>query len=269
MAIPFGSDIDLKNNKIKNAKVDTPSEAEDITNKDYVDNKVLDGSTVPVGSVIGFEGEDIPDGFEIIELEEDTPTEDTTESEPKVLTSADNVNRVFDEGRYLCYYDDLPSNLPENSTGVLEVIRSGQIVDHCIQKYYIEESQTTYERHISEELGYWHKIVKSNMFAVLTGTFTTPAANDETVTAYIEISYPEGYTKDNCAAISTMSHSATRSDYWSTTLYSQDSLSIILGNGDLATILKPDVIRIMINKAATTIASTTITYRVVLMRIDI
>lgn len=265
MAIPFVSDIDLKNNKIKNAKVDTPSEAEDITNKDYVDNKVLDGSTVPVGSVIGFDGDEIPDGYELVE---ETVKDDATEETTKILTSTDNVNRVFDEGRYLCYYDDLPSNLPENSTGVLEVIRSGQIVDHCIQKYYLEESQITYERHISEELGYWHKTIKSDMFAVLTGTFTTPAANNDTLTAYIEVSYPTEFTKDNCSVVGLMSHGTNKADYWSTTMNSQDSLSIMLGNGDLTVIFKPDVIRIMINKAAASLASTTITYRVVLMRID-
>lgn len=250
---------------LESARLDDPTASGGIANKQYVDNKVLDGSTVPVGSIIGFEGDEIPDGYELIETtEDDTTTEETT----KILTSADNVNRVYEEGRYLCYYGDLPSNLPENSTGVLEVISSGRIVDHCIQKYYLEESQTTYERHISEELGAWHKIITSEMYAVMTGTITMPAASSGTLTGYVEVSYPEGFTQSNCIVAGLMSHNTMNVGQWSTTMNSQDALSMMFGNGDLTAIFKSNVIRIMSNKTADSTTARDVTYKLVLMKLD-
>ena len=250
---------------LTNARLEDPTVDKGIANKQYVDNKVLDGSTVPVGSIIGFDGDEIPDGYELIETtEDDTTTEETT----KILTSADNVNRVYEEGRYLCYYGDLPSNLPENSTGVLEVISSGQIVDHCIQKYYLEESQTTYERHISEELGAWHKIITSEMYAVMTGTITMPAASSGTLTGYVEVSYPEGFTQSNCIVAGLMSHNTMNAGQWSTTMNSQDALSMMFGNGDLTVIFKSSVIRIMSNKTADSTTARDVTYKLVLMKLD-
>lgn len=105
-------------------------------------------------------------------------------------------------------------------------------------------------------------------FVVLTGTISMPEKGDSTLTGSVEVSYPSGFTKDNCAVISLMGHNTTHTDYWSTTINSEDALSLSLGNGDLVATLKPSSIRIMSNKPSDAASRKDVTFKLVLMKIN-
>lgn len=106
-----------------------------------------------------------------------------------------------------------------------------------------------------------------NRYAILTGNLQLPEADSGNLTGSIEIDYPEGFTKDNCCIVSLLSHSATKTDYWSTQTNALDSLTIILGNACCVT-LKPEKIRIAANKVNDSQPTNTITYKLVLMKIS-
>lgn len=104
--------------------------------------------------------------------------------------------------------------------------------------------------------------------AVLTGTITMPEAGAETITGTKDISYPSGYTKDNCVVLSVMSHGTVRTDYWSTPMTSDSSPSMLLGNGDVVVSLKPNLITVRSDKVATEQSRQDITYKIVLMKVS-
>lgn len=75
------------------------------------------------------------------------------------LDSTININLLSDAGIYICNNPTTANGYPTTSTGVLEVIKSSETSDHVIQRYSVDGSNITYERHIGEELGSWEKLL--------------------------------------------------------------------------------------------------------------
>ena len=75
------------------------------------------------------------------------------------LDSTININLLSDAGIYICNNPTTANGYPTTSTGVLEVIKSSETSGHVIQRYSVDGSNVTYERHIGEELGSWEKLL--------------------------------------------------------------------------------------------------------------
>lgn len=179
-----------------------------------------------------------------------------------------DIKTLEEAGIYICSNPTTAKGYPTTEPGVLEVIKSSETSGHVIQRYSVDGSNVTYERHIGEEVGSWVKIINSGDFAVLTGTITMPKADSDILTGNVEVNYPKGFTKDNCVVVSLMSHNIVYTDYWSTSGGQvANSMATMLGNATTAT-LKPSAIRIAAHKAAAAEAQKDVTYKVVLMKIS-
>lgn len=66
-----------------------------------------------------------------------------------------------------------------------------------IQRYSLTNSNVRYERHISEELGNWVKIMGSNDIAVVSGQITLSNGKGSAT-----VNYPAGFNKNNSIVIS-------------------------------------------------------------------
>ena len=111
--------------------------------------------------------------------------------------AADTDIRLLTEpGIYICHHPSIAKGYPTTSEGVLEIISTDIESDHVIQRYSVAESNERYERHVSEELGNWTKIIVKNDFAVLTGTITLTNGNGSKT-----FDYPQGFTQSNCVPI--------------------------------------------------------------------
>lgn len=184
------------------------------------------------------------------------------------LDSTININLLSDAGIYICNNPTTANGYPITLSGTLEVIKTAGS-DHIMQRYLVDGSNITYERHVGEELGGWVKIINSGDFAVLTGTITTPAKNAESLTGSVEVNYPIGFTRDNCVVISLMLHNQKKNykDYWSISSLANDSMIMLYGNNGSAT-LKPNKIRVYTNKLSSALESETFNYKLVLMKIN-
>lgn len=178
-----------------------------------------------------------------------------------------DIKTLEEAGIYICSNPTTAKGYPTTVPGVLEVIKSSETSGHVIQRYSVDGSNVTYERHIREEVGSWVKIINSGDFAVLTGTITMPEAGSEAITGSSTVNYPSGFTKDNCVVVSIMSHNTVHTDWWATP-QSPTSSSYMLGNGDTKAIFKPTAITIMSSKAHTDAARSDVTYKLVLMKIS-
>lgn len=183
------------------------------------------------------------------------------------LVASTDIRNLEESGIYICNSPTTAKGYPTTLSGVLEVIKSSETSGHVIQRYSVDGSNVTYERHIGEEVGSWVKIINSGDFAVLTGTITMPEAGSENITGSSTVNYPSGFTKDNCVVVSIMSHNTVHTDWWATP-QSPTSSSLLLGNGDTKAIFKPTAITIMSSKAHTDAARSNVTYKLVLMKIS-
>lgn len=102
--------------------------------------------------------------------------------------------------------------------------------------------------------------------AVLTGTIQMPEAGSSILNGETSVSYPSGFNKDNCCVLSIMSHNSVTT-IWSTPTM-PDSLSIILGNGNLMASLEGSEIKVRAEKMASTQNRSDITFKLVLMKIS-
>lgn len=107
-----------------------------------------------------------------------------------------DIKTLEEAGIYICSNPTTAKGYPTTAPGVLEVIKSSETSGHVIQRYSVDGSNVTYERHIGEEVGSWVKIINSGDFAVLSGNITL-----ESTGGSVTINYPNGFTKDNCVVI--------------------------------------------------------------------
>lgn len=112
------------------------------------------------------------------------------------ISSEQNINLLSDPGIYICSNPTTENGYPTTSAGILEVIKSSETSGHVIQRYSVDGSNITYERHVGEELGSWVKIINSGDIAVLTGDITLETSGGST-----NVNYPTGFTKDNCIVV--------------------------------------------------------------------
>lgn len=112
----------------------------------------------------------------------------------------------------------------------------------------------------------WVKDVKETNFKVLEGTITTPTANSGSITAQKDIAYPTGFNYSNCVPISYMAN-ANGNFGWAT-YTPADSIGYLLGSGGLRVLLKSNTITVVKDKSDDTEPSTTVNYRIVLMKIS-
>lgn len=75
---------------------------------------------------------------------------------PKVLTSVD-LNTINNTGVYSC---DMCTNRPNNSNGVMLVIKNGGTSDNLVQVYWTFQNDTMWVRH--KDLGNWKTWIKTN-----------------------------------------------------------------------------------------------------------
>ena len=113
------------------------------------------------------------------------------------LTSYRNINTLNTPGIYVCKDTGLGNGYPVNEPGVLEVISTNTSSGYVIQRYSLTNSNVRYERHISEELGDWVKIMGSNDIAVVSGQITLSNGKGSAT-----VNYPAGFNKNNSIVIS-------------------------------------------------------------------
>lgn len=112
------------------------------------------------------------------------------------LVASTDIRNLEESGIYICNSPTTAKGYPTTLSGVLEVIKSSETSGHVIQRYSVDGSNVTYERHIGEEVGSWVKIINSGDFAVLSGNITLESTGGSAT-----INYPNGFTKDNCVVI--------------------------------------------------------------------
>lgn len=94
-----------------------------------------------------------------------------------------------------------------------------------------------------------------------------PEANESILQGSVDVNYPLGFNKDNCAVLSVMSHNTSHTDWWSTPKYSGMPSSSIAGNGDTCVMLKPNNITIQSYKVNTSEPRKDVTFKVVLIKV--
>lgn len=110
-------------------------------------------------------------------------------------------------------------------------------------------------------------LLKSD-FSLLTGTIITPEAGSETTSASVSLSYPDGYTRDNCIVIGLMSRNeGLTNKVWCTTGGMGNSTENMRGNYGLQAVLRDTGIDIFTSKINTSASSATISVKVVLMKL--
>ena len=103
--------------------------------------------------------------------------------------------------------------------------------------------------------------------AILTGAIVMPEANNQYLGGSKDISYPSGFTKDNCIVLSIMSYNATHTGWWATP-QSPSTSSAVWGNGNTCVILKTNNITIASTKNDVAMPRKDITFKIVLMKIS-
>lgn len=190
------------------------------------------------------------------------------------LDSTININLLSDAGIYICNNPTTANGYPITLSGTLEVIKTAGS-DHIMQRYLVDGSNITYERHVGEELGGWVKIINSGDFAVLTGSMTLEANTSDVASSgsqkqtQLDINFPTGFNKDNCVCISFGMKTTTDKNYCygiggsnsvnATTggLYKD----VILGSATNATKIKLQVWQLSTTQK-------TVYYKIVLMKIS-
>ena len=99
-------------------------------------------------------------------------------------------------------------------------------------KYCLDDSKTEHEVYSKEDID---KLLSDNLnFKVLTGSVTIPANSNKV----IDIVYPEGFNKDNCVVVSTMTTSGYLSNnkyiYPANTALAEAVPTVTLGDEDIS-----------------------------------
>lgn len=110
-------------------------------------------------------------------------------------------------------------------------------------------------------------VTTQDNIVVVTGTIIMPEANESSIQGSVDVNYPLGFNKDNCAVLSVMSHNTSHTDWWSTPKYSGMPSSSIAGNGDTCVMLKPNNITIQSHKVNTSEPRKDVTFKVVLIKV--
>lgn len=102
--------------------------------------------------------------------------------------------------------------------------------------------------------------------AVLTGSFELPGSG--TLAGSVNINYPTGYSKDNSIIISLMGHGKVNDSWWSTSTAPDFNTALTRGTGNLGASLKSSNITISAQKIDASANADTITFKLVLMKIN-
>lgn len=115
-----------------------------------------------------------------------------------------DIRMLNTAGIYICNNASTSKGYPVAAAGTLEVILTDKTLGHCIQRYSVNGTNTRYERHITEEVGSWTKVIVKEDFAVLTGNITL-----ENGSGSVTINYPTGFNQNNCVPIAAGSKYST------------------------------------------------------------
>lgn len=178
-------------------------------------------------------------------------------------------------GIYICNNASTSKGYPVAAAGTLEVILTDKTLGHCIQRYSVKGTNTRYERHISEELGSWSKVIVKEDFAVLTGSMNlngNPDTTKQTNFTDKTLNYPTGFNKDNCVVLSIMrtANNSKWSNGWSVNV---DSLEMFNGIEPIEVMLHGTDItewsnKIRLRASNFSSSAVTINYKIVLMKVS-
>lgn len=213
---------------------------------------------------------------------------------PKLLTNG-NLNDIKIEGFYYSYGGNTVQNKPKDINNFsLLVIKTGQ---NTTVQIISDSFGNIYTRAFTNNQWYtWRAYYNSDStlrvilngavsgsadfasngavtvttkqanIAVLTGTIQMPEKDSSTLGGSSNINYPAGFTSSNCCIISLMGHNTLHPNEWST-IRAPDSVSIVLGNGNLSASLEGDKIVVRAEKLDTSETRRDITFKLVLMKI--
>lgn len=93
-----------------------------------------------------------------------------------------------------------------------------------------------------------------------------PEAGSSILNGTENVSYPTGFTNENCVVISLMSYNINNTNCWSTRS-NNDAMGAVLGSGDLRATLTPSEIHVNSTKASVDESRKDVTFKLVLMKI--
>lgn len=110
------------------------------------------------------------------------------------------------------------------------------------------------------------KVIYKDNFAILEGTLTTPESGSETLSVQRDVNYPNDFNADNCVVISYL---AKRNDDFGWATYTpKDAAGYLIGSAGLRVLLKSNNITIAKDKSDSSEPSTTVNYKIILMKIN-
>lgn len=132
--------------------------------------------------------------------------------------------------------------------------------DESDNKYY--EKSNVYTKIESD-----NKYNLKENFVVLRGFITTPEAEEESLTGFATIDYPTGLNRNNCIVIGLMAGRKNDGTILTTPM-AENAVSALLGVSGLAVTLGENNITIRKEKISSSESSSTVPYKLILMKID-